>query len=395
MFEERNNIESDLLMRSILESGQEEVPAHVWEGVSAGLDALDRRKKIALWWRRGAVAGAVSAVAAAVAAVLFLNPSGEGMDVVPSEGGSDMIAVVTEAAAEVTAEETEAAVAEMAAAAAVAEMAEAAEVAKVTEADAVVLLAEARPGSASGVKEAEPKTEMEEKIRFPESWEDEGEETVRKKIRTSLVIAGLTGTNSVKSNTGKSLVRLPSLTNGPLKTGIKETSTQSAYGIPVSFGAGVKIGFTPKWSLSAGLNYSMLSRTFYGDYTKVTDGSIETSITSDIRNVQHYIGVPVNVYYNILESDYIDFYAYAGGTAEKCITNRYEVLNTPITHKDNPAGLQFSANAGIGVEFMLGKHLGLYIDPSLRYYFDNNQPKSIRTAQPLTLGFEMGLRVNL
>ena len=64
-------------------------------------------------------------------------------------------------------------------------------------------------------------------------------------------------------------------------------------------------------------------------------------------------------------------------------------------HRNNPAGLQFSANAGIGAEFMIGKHMGLYIDPSLRYYFSNGQPKSIRTAQPLMLGFEMGLRFNI
>ena len=54
-----------------------------------------------------------------------------------------------------------------------------------------------------------------------------------------------------------------------------------------------------------------------------------------------------------------------------------------------------SVNLGIGVEFLLGDYLGLYIDPSLRYYFDNGQPKSIRTDQPLMLGFEMGLRVKL
>ena len=54
-----------------------------------------------------------------------------------------------------------------------------------------------------------------------------------------------------------------------------------------------------------------------------------------------------------------------------------------------------SAGIGIGVEFMLGKHTGLYIDPSLRYYFNNSQPKSIRTVQPLMLGFEMGMRFRL
>ena len=51
--------------------------------------------------------------------------------------------------------------------------------------------------------------------------------------------------------------------------------------------------------------------------------------------------------------------------------------------------------AGIGVEFRLGRYVGLYIDPSLRYYFNNGQPKSIRSSQPLMLGFEAGLRFNL
>ena len=58
--------------------------------------------------------------------------------------------------------------------------------------------------------------------------------------------------------------------------------------------------------------------------------------------------------------------------------------------------VQFSANIGIGVEFILTDHLGLYIDPSLRYYFRNSKaPKSIRTVQPLMLGFEAGFRILL
>jgi hypothetical protein len=44
---------------------------------------------------------------------------------------------------------------------------------------------------------------------------------------------------------------------------------------------------------------------------------------------------------------------------------------------------------------MLGGHVGLYADPSLRYYFDNGQPKSIRTSQPLMLGLDLGLRIKL
>ena len=80
---------------------------------------------------------------------------------------------------------------------------------------------------------------------------------------------------------------------------------------------------------------------------------------------------------------------------EKCIADNYNVLSTSIRHTEKIKGLQLSANAGIGVEFMLGKYLGLYIDPSVRYYFDCDQPKNIRTVQPFMLGFELGLRARL
>jgi hypothetical protein len=138
-----------------------------------------------------------------------------------------------------------------------------------------------------------------------------------------------------------------------------------------------------------------MSRKFFGDYTKVEGGKITESIKSDIRNTQHYIGIPVNAYYDIVENRFMNFYAYAGGAVEKCVSDEYRVLAKDILHKESTKGLQASANLGIGVEFLLGKHLGAYVDPSVRYYFNCNQPKSIRTAQPLMLGFEMGLRIRL
>lgn len=405
MFEDKENINSDLLMRSILENGQEEVPAHIWDGIASELDAKARRKKVALWWRRSAVVTGAGAIAAAVAAVLFLNPGSNDMDIVPAPVGNDMIAVVTEMPESIDSPVQEKVMI------AEARPVHVALIKTVETEPSVVEEVEAAPATAAVEQEVtepqvaekqitevpaarKPET-IEEPVRFPDSWDDE-EDAKKKSAKTSIVLSGLAGTNNPQANTGKSLMKRPSLSNEPLKTGVKETSTNSTYGIPVSFGAGVKIEFTQRWALSAGVNYSMLSRTFYGDYIKVgTSGVAEQSVSSDIRNIQHYVGIPVNTIYNILDGNNINFYAYAGGTVEKCVSNRYEVLSIDTIHKDNPAGLQFSANAGIGAEFMVGKHMGLYIDPSLRYYFNCNQPKSIRTVQPLTLGFEMGLRVKL
>ena len=228
---------------------------------------------------------------------------------------------------------------------------------------------------------------------FPEDW---GEETPERKADVSLVLSGLASTNDAQSQNRMGPMKAPSVNPAPKKTGITETSTKSTYGIPVSFGAGVKIDFTERWSLGVGANYTLLARKFYGKYTQVNEaGGIENSISSDIRNTQHFVGIPVNAYYNIVNTDRINLYAYAGGTVEKCVSDNYNVLGTSIYHKEKAEGVQFSADAGIGVEFMLGKHMGLYIDPSLRYYFDCGQPKSIRTVQPLMFGFEMGFRFRL
>ena len=158
----------------------------------------------------------------------------------------------------------------------------------------------------------------------------------------------------------------------------------------------MKFGLSDRWSLGVGANYTILTRKFFGTYTLVnSEGTIETSVSSDIRNVQRYVGIPVNAFYTIVNNDYLNFYTYAGGTVEKCISDKYDVLKTDYVHKPAVEGVQLSANLGLGVEFLISRHLGLYMDPSLRYYFDCGQPKSIRTAQPLMLGIEMGLRVNL
>ena len=394
MFEDKNINEFDQMMKSILDEGREEVPASVWEGVSAGLDKAEKHKTVVLWWRRAAVG---AAVAAAVAVGVIFNHTPQ-QELVPQAGDSGMIAVA-DPADEIVAEETEIVIPDMIAEAepvvkpvrnAVIKTADEAIEVVTDVAPADEIPADVAPADKAPADEKKVETKKEY---FPEDW---GEETPERKADVSLVLSGLASTNDAQSQNRMGPMKAPSVNPAPKKTGITETSTKSTYGIPVSFGAGVKIDFNERWSLGVGANYTLLARKFYGKYTKVTEaGGIENSISSDIRNTQHFVGIPVNAYYNIISKDRINLYAYAGGTVEKCVSDNYNVLGTSIYHKEKAEGVQFSADAGIGVEFMLGKHMGLYIDPSLRYYFDCGQPKSIRTVQPLMFGFEMGFRFRL
>lgn len=406
MFEDNKYKETDLMMRSILEDGVEEVPAGVWEAVSEGLDKASRKKTVVLMWKRAAVG---FGVAAALATGLVLNHGGN-ESMIPQQ--DDMIAVVESDPMDNPSSEDDAFATDVMMAEVrkvkrqapimvkvVDEKSEASDNLNVQDVD--VSLTENEPEDIQVVQD-EPVAKAgndDLTYRFKEEYEpsDWVEEKERDKVGTSLVISGIAGTNGTQTRPGGAgMLRQPSISSAPPKTGVKETSTRSIYGIPLSFGAGVKVDLNEKWSLGAGFNYTLLTRRFYGSYTKVNEqGSIEMNIQTDIRNTQNYVGVPVNLFYNIVDSRHLNFYTYAGGSVEKCVSDKYQLIGKDITHTEKVRGLQLSANLGIGVEFLLGDYIGLYIDPSLRYYFDNGQPASIRTAQPLMLGFEMGMRVRL
>ena len=413
MFEDKNINEFDLMMKSILDEGREEVPAGVWERVSEGLGKVEASKKkpaAVIWFRRAGIA--VAAAAAAIAVGVVLDRGADEM-LLPEAGNNSLVAVVEQ---EITAEDHISTIEERAEAVTMLADAKAPAARKpvseipasaqefiesqITDSTVGTIEEAVREPSqkVEGTVTAQPQTKEEDKVEeeriyFPEDW---GEEKKEYRPSTSVVLSGLAGTNNAQGQNSLNPQKAPVVTPAPDKTGIEETSTKSTYGIPVSAGLGVKIGISPRWSVGIGANYTMLTRTFYGKYTEVNpDGTIAGSTSSDIRNTQHYVGIPVNAYFSIISQDRVSLYAYGGGSAEKCISDNYNVLSTTLSHKEKVNGLQFSANAGIGVEFAIGKNLGIYIDPSLRYYFDNGQPESIRTVQPLMFGFEMGLRVNL
>ena len=407
MFEHDDINEFDLQMRSILDGGQEEVPAGLWEGVSAGLDKVARKRKVVLWLRNSGIA--VAAAAAVAVGVVFNH--GSESDIVPAAGSEELIAVVKDTDSKEDVVNTVESIGKAHSQSSMIAMAditdnkdisgeasEAVVVESVVEAAAEMKQEgeiQATDNAPVTEKKAAPQPTIVDVLTDQTDWKDE-DEPVRKTLNTSLVISGIAGTNSPQNKGGLKPLRAPGIMKVPTKTTIEHIGDETTYGIPVSVGLGVKINFTRRWALGVGVNYTLLTSNFNGKYTKVENGVPSLPISERVKNTQHYVGIPVNAYYNIVNRDFINFYAYAGGTVEKCVGNIYQIQTTPvINHSEAVKGVQLSANAGIGVEFLLGKYVGIYLDPSLRYYFKGNQPKSIRTAQPLMLGFEAGVRFNL
>lgn len=434
----------DLQIRSMLEDAEEKVPDRVWEAISSRLDKADaaqRRRKVLPWLR---YTGLVSA-AAAIALGIFFSVNTADRATSPLQKSSKAVEsaiadnITSPADEEITGQETlttdipqqesapaqkPSSIADDIRVSSVAEVApdmdgrvsSAAEITPDKDGDAAAeqpaapegepaipqdTQGENRVGSISRqIEEAAAKDAL---AQNEEPWDEtdfmEEEQSPKKRISTSLTISGNAAGNSASGNTrsgGRPIMSVMRPDRNS-QNAIDEDKNSCTYGIPLSFGLGTKIIFTDRWSLGIGINYSLLNRTFSGTYTKYNaKGDPEPVHYSKIRNSQSYIGIPVNVYFSIVRNRTVDFYAYAGGTAEKCVFNGYRMGNTEATYKEKVAGFQFSANAGIGVEFIIADMLGIYVDPSVRYYFpDSRQPKSIRTVQPLSLGFEVGFRVRL
>lgn len=158
--------------------------------------------------------------------------------------------------------------------------------------------------------------------------------------------------------------------------------------MPVSVGVQVQLPVGKIVSLGTGVNYTLL-------FSNYDDLSREE--TRQTHQTLHYIGVPVNVYANVFSNENLRFYLSGGVTVEKGLYAHVRVFENGVKRWTGSSieGLQWSLNAGAGAEFIVNRNTGLYFDPSIAYYFDNKQPISIRSAQPLQFKFELGFRFHL
>ena len=460
---ENDHSRFDLEIKALMDSAEEEVPQRVWESVCNRLDSIGgvRKPLVPVWLRRTA---AGVAVAAAVAAVSFLVPwngrpsaeSGEDfVAVVPQENRDNvMLADVLSKVPETdeigrmqvsSVGENVASVGENVASvgedvASVREnvdsggtpdspnqmpesvdqipdsperaLSEQSEIlSEPSSADQITAVPEdvseaAALSSDSSVTVSDEPAADSGISADESSWIDADQPEGRGKIRAAINISGNAMTNTKSKGMAKSSSQSFSRPGYPLfgtETVVPKTITEtgtSSYGIPVSFGVGAKLFIGRRWAVGAGLNYTIMTRSFKGIYIDpVTSSSVSLSgdfTESKIRNSISYIGIPLNAYFSIIRTGFVDFYVYAGGSAEKCVANVYKILTPAATYKENVKGFQFSVGAGLGVEFVVADVLGIYADPSVRYYFkDATQPKSIRTENPVSFGFEIGLRIRL
>jgi hypothetical protein len=160
------------------------------------------------------------------------------------------------------------------------------------------------------------------------------------------------------------------------------------YSTPISVGLILRKNITKTWSLESGLVYTYLLTTFENTVVQQNNAKLHL----------HYIGVPLNLIAQLWNNPKWEIYLSGGGMMEKGIRSVYvqnQYINNQTittTTSTNIEGIQWSVNGAVGLAYKIQQNIGLFFEPKISYYYNNNQPISARTEYPVVFGLSAGVR---
>lgn len=268
--------------------------------------------------------------------------------------------------------------------------------------------------SASAVNEDVTSVNAEEHAAM--SWDEYLKETPSEKARARRsggFSAGIVAGGAVGGNTSGSKPTAMVMGANPLAAGVTKTDwidkdskvsaivynqpeVQEEYShkIPVKVGLTARYNITGRLGVETGLTYSILS-------SSVKTGNSETGKNwSSGSQTLHYIGIPLNISFNILNSRYVNIYVTGGGMMEKSISGSIKTdeyvdgkFDRTLTTNISPKGLQWSVNAAAGVQANILPQLGFFVEPGVSHHFKNgSRVRSIYTDKPTDFSLGFGLR---
>lgn len=173
-----------------------------------------------------------------------------------------------------------------------------------------------------------------------------------------------------------------------------EVQEEYSHKIPVKVGLTARYNITGRLGVETGLTYSILS-------SSVKIGNSETGKNwSTGSQTIHYLGIPLNISFNILNSRYVNIYVTGGGMMEKSISGSIKTdeyvdgkFARTLTAKISPKGLQWSVNAAAGIQANILPQLGFFVEPGVSHHFENgSRVRSIYTDKPTDFSLGFGLR---
>ena len=148
---------------------------------------------------------------------------------------------------------------------------------------------------------------------------------------------------------------------------------------PIRFGAAMRYQIAPRFGIESGVRYTILNSDFTSNNANI-----------NIKQNVGMLGIPVTLTYDILHLGAFSTYATAGG----------EVAKSIVAHDDSDNNLphpwQLSVQAAVGMQYGITENIGIYIEPGIGYYFDNNSSlETYYTDHPTNFTLSFGLRLML
>jgi hypothetical protein len=187
-------------------------------------------------------------------------------------------------------------------------------------------------------------------------------------------------------------------------SGIGDNVSEKEHNQPVSFSATVSFPLANNLSIETGLVYTFL-------FSRVVNAS--SNINEQETQRFHYLGIPLNINYTILNINNFNLFATIGGMIEKDIRGEFRRIKqaeattlqnfpvaapgaqtqewerVPISQR-NP---QLSVNAGVGASYPVFDRLRLFGRLGGAFYFDaGNEHRTIYSDRKIVLDLNIGIR---
>lgn len=175
----------------------------------------------------------------------------------------------------------------------------------------------------------------------------------------------------------------------------QEVASNVKHRVPVQASLLIGVPLSGRLSLETGLSYTFLS-------SEISGGSPTAYYTT--RQHLHYVGIPLGLRYDFLQTGRFRFYVAAGAQADCCVdgsqATRYLVDGQTAGPEERCSaghGLwQGSAYLRGGVQADLTRRLGIYLEPGAAYYFpDGSDLLTPHSHHPFHFSWQAGVRLTL
>ena len=167
--------------------------------------------------------------------------------------------------------------------------------------------------------------------------------------------------------------------NNPIKNMDAIPYHEETHHRPISFGLQVGIPVAKDWSVVTGLTY-----TYLHSEIKDNTGLIFTHTDQKL----HFIGVPVQMNYQLYNNRHCNIYLGAGGRADFGVSGK-----TNHESKLSHLPVNYSLKAAAGVQVNLFKSLNIYAEPTLQYNIPGSTKyKTYYTEHKTMFDLQLGVR---